>query len=134
MARDAAVTAAPSEDAPQLSQGQTLLEVWDIALPQDASVTTARLALPEDLGDEQAALLVRRNGVWSETQCTPDGSYLVFPMGEGDDAVALLQKEASPLPRAALAAEAAAIAGLALLILLRRRKRKAPKPQEQGSK
>lgn len=131
---DAAVTAAPSEDAPQLSQGQTLLEVWDIALPQDASVTTARLALPEDLGGEQAALLVRRNGVWSETQCTPDGSYLVFPMGEGDDAVALLQKEASPLPRAALAAGAAAIAGLALLILLRRRKRKAPKPQEQESK
>ena len=131
---DAAVTASPSEDAPQLSQGQTLLEVWDIALPQDASVTTARLALPEDLGGEQAALLVRRNGVWSETQCTPDGSYLVFPMGEGDDAVALLQKEASPLPRAALAAGAAAIAGLALLILLRRRKRKAPKPQEQESK
>ena len=131
---DAAVTASPSEDAPQLSQGQTLLEVWDIALPQDASVTTARLALPEDLGDEQAALLVRRNGVWSETQCTPDGSYLVFPIGEGDDAVALLQKEASPLPRAALAAGAAAIAGLALLILLRRRKRKAPKPQEQESK
>ena len=131
---DAAVTASPSEDAPQPSQGQTLLEVWDIALPQDASVTTARLALPEDLGGEQAALLVRRNGVWSETQCTPDGSYLVFPMGEGDDAVALLQKEASPLPRAALAAGAAAIAGLALLILLRRRKRKAPKPQEQESK
>ena len=131
---DAAVTASPSENAPQLSQGQTLLEVWDIALPQDASVTTARLALPEDLGGEQAALLVRRNGVWSETQCTPDGSYLVFPMGEGDDAVALLQKEASPLPRAALAAGAAAIAGLALLILLRRRKRKAPKPQEQESK
>lgn len=131
---DAAVTASPSEDAPQLSQGQTLLEVWDIALPQDASVTTARLALPEDLGGEQAALLVRRNGVWSETQCTPDGSYLVFPIGEGDDAVALLQKEASPLPRAALAAGAAAIAGLALLILLRRKKRKAPKPQEQGSK
>ncbi len=130
----AAVTASPSEDAPQLSQGRTLLEVWDITLPQNASLTTARLALPEDLGGEQTALLVRRNGAWSETECTPDGSYLVFPIGEGDDAVALLQKEASPLPRAALAAGAAAIAGLALLILLRRRKRKAPKSQEQESK
>lgn len=126
----ASVTAEPSGQTPGTEPGQTLLEVWDITLPTASTVTAARLALPENTGDGELTVLVGKDGVWRQAQSTQDGSYLVFPAEEGDDALALVLTRPNRQPLMAAGVGAAAAAALLAFLLLRRR-RKASRPAEK---
>ena len=122
---DAAFTVTESEDGPTLMDTQTLLGLWDISLPENSRTDSGRLCLPETCDREKLVLQLRSHSLWQEADAKVDGSYLVFPLDEAVDGIALIQIQAFhwQLP-AAIAAGAALVLGLVLILVKKRGKTK----------
>lgn len=126
--RNAAVSIAASEAAPQMEDG-TVLESWTISCTEMASASAARLLMPEGLDAENTKLyLCSTEGEWIETEFTPDGSYLVFGLDGNDVTISLVE---IPSDNSTLAIAAAAAAAGLILILIFRKKKKPAKQTEQ---
>lgn len=75
-----------------LREGQTLLEAWQFTAEHCVRVQAGRLLLNTDEDAATIKLLVRgEDGDWTEHVYTVEGSYLVFSLAQGDDAIALVQ-------------------------------------------
>ncbi len=125
-APDAQVCLTNLAETPELEEGETLLAAWRVSLSGSEAVTAARLQIPDGCDADSASVLVRGSGgSWKTADLTADGSYLVFPLEDGDDAVALIQVSTSDwLLAAAVAAAAAGIALTGLLIWRKKRRSK----------
>ena len=109
---DARVALAELDTPPELAEGQTLVRGWTLSLTEPEGVTTGRLWLRSD--EETLSLLLRSgDGTWRQAEAEADGSYLVFALTGGDDALALIREE-----KASLFVPAAAGALVLVLVLL----------------
>lgn len=124
-AADAAFTVTEAENGPGLTEQQTLLGVWDITLPEKSRTDSGRLCLPEDCDPEKVTVQLRVNGNWETAEASADGSYIVFPLAENTDGIALVENHAPGwyLP-AAIGAGAVLVLGLVLLLVKKRKKTK----------
>lgn len=86
------VTVTQLQNFAALQEGQTLLEAWQFAADHCVNLCSGRLLLSTDVDIANTKLMVRDdNGNWTEHVFSIDGSYLVFSLGKGDDAIALVQ-------------------------------------------
>lgn len=130
---DAAVKLSELDAAPGLGEKETLLETWAMAVSEPERITAARWRLPEGCDAELASVQVRSgDGAWQTVEHTVDGSYLVFVLEDGDDAIALIQTEAPSWPMFAAGAGGVLVAiALVCLLVWRRKKRSGKKRQEE---
>lgn len=120
---DAQVCLTELAETPELEEGETLLGAWHLSLSGSEAVTAARLQIPDGCDGDSAAVQVRgSDGSWKTVELTADGSYLVFPLEDGDDAIALIQLSSSHWLPAVAAAAAAGIVLVCLLIWRRKRR------------
>ena len=92
-APNATVTIFNCEDAPVLTEEELLLEIQQFAVTDYTAITTGRFLITSGHEKEILTLYVRNDGVWKAVPYTIDGSYLVFGLTPGDDAIALSQTE-----------------------------------------
>lgn len=124
---DATVKLSELDVAPKLSEKETLLEAWGVAVSETENLTAARWRLPENCNAERVSVLVRDSGgSWHTAAHTLDGSYLVFSLDGSNDAIALVQTEANA-SWCIYAAGAGAVLAAALVCLLVWKKKKHPK-------
>lgn len=79
-------------ELPQVAEENQALEGW--ALPEFGSQQPKklRLALPEDLDTDAAAVMLQgADGSWRNAEVTVSGTYLVFAMEPQDSAICLVQ-------------------------------------------
>lgn len=126
----AVATVAKLENFTALTDGQKLIQAWDISVTECMDLHTGRLLIPTDVDLENMILLVRdSNGNWSERVYSTDGSYIVFSLEQGNNGIALVQQPTKSLitMQVLIAAGVGALA-VALIfvvcIVIRRRKRK----------
>ena len=115
-----------TEDAPELTKGHTLLESQCFTTPDGGTLRRGRLLIPQDQKAGRLEVHLRgARGTWRSVSAHTDGSYLVFPLEQGDDAVAvvLLPEWEFPWGYAAAGIPVLALAAWAIL-----RKRKATRP------
>ena len=112
-------------DAPvPLESGETLVEAWSFTTVGAESLTTARFRLSGEQDAEHVKLLVRNSDqTWRETEFTPEGSYLVFPLESGDNGFALIRTPEIPWVLIA-AAGGALVIGLTGILLYRKKRTK----------
>ena len=128
---EASLSVTPAEFEIPLGEKEDLVQAWTFRLKDAGEVTAARLLIPRDADARKLKLILSSDAAaWQERSFTVDGSYLVFPLEEGDSHAALLETQTSnPLP---LAAAGAGILAAALLLLVRKRKaKKAPVQEHQ---
>lgn len=123
---DAAVSIAPSQDAPSLEGRDTLLGAWDVKLPEDP-VTAGRLCLPEGCGSAHLTLWVNDSQGWHTVSHTVSGSYAVFPLNGTENALALIEAEPVHWQMPAAIGGGVVLLSLGLYLFLRKKSRKAPK-------
>ena len=86
----ATVSVMRSNGVPALSEGETLLESWEITVTQP--VRTVRFLLPEFADEENVKLLIcDGEGTWQTVSGRVDGSYLVFDHHQNITAIALVE-------------------------------------------
>lgn len=124
-----------STDAPALEPKQQLLESWHFEVQNAEKVTGCRFLLPVLPDSGSVALhLHSTDGSWSSIPWVQDGSYLVVPLSEGIDGLALVATEASYLPFIIAAAGGIAlIAAIVAGVALRKRSRRKPMPQADNT-
>ncbi len=127
---NAAVSITPSQDAPEPNSRETLLEVWNITLPEDP-VTAGRLCLPDDCDEAHLKVLVRDRQGWRTVSHTVDGSYVVFPLGGAEESVALIETEPVHWQLPAAITGGVVLLGVVLTLILRKKARKPPKKEGQ---
>lgn len=125
---DAMVELSELDAAPELEERETLLEAWGISVSESKQLTAARLRLPEGCDTEHVFVRIRDGGGnWRVVEHTVDGSYLVFTLMDGDDAIALIQTEAETWPLLAAGAGAVLVLVLLCLVVWKRKKRSGKK-------
>lgn len=90
---EAEISLESSVEAPGLTGKDTLLECWNIRVPEGASAI--RFRLPTGVAAGSVRLMTCSGGTWEETAFQPDGSYLVFSAGSGNIQLALIQVHSS---------------------------------------
>ena len=81
----------PADEKVPVTQGTTFLESWQIPRIPDSAVTELRVCPPEDVKIANVTVRVlSEDGMWTNVQTTKNGSYLVFPVSDGDTAFCLL--------------------------------------------
>lgn len=126
---EARVAIAELDTPPELAENQALVQGWTLSLTEPEGVTTGRLRLGSD-GETLSLLLRSGDGTWRQVETEADGSYLVFALTGGDDALALIREESASLLVPTVAG-ALALA-LVLLALAGFRKRQAKKKPKQS--
>lgn len=127
-----AVTVTQLQNFAALQEGQTLIEGWKFNAEHCVSLHAARMLMPADADMERAMLLVRdENGNWKEHVYSIEGSYLVFSLAKGDDAIALVQVQQESIFTAEVLIAGAAGALLVLIVVvictaIRKKARKKP--------
>ncbi len=134
-APNAAVVMEKPESDPILQEGETLLESWQFAVTECEHTTAARYLLPDDADTDRLQLYVRgSDGTWRRAAHTVDGSYIVFSLESGDDAVALVQRQSQNISWMLIAAGVAVVGvAVALAVIIRKRKtKKKVKTEDEG--
>ena len=109
-------------DCPSLSLGEAWAESWEFSFPNGGEVTKLRYSIPPGSKEDAIRLMVRdESGQWQARSYTAEGSYLVFSVTEGDNAVCLIN---SPDLIMMLMVSVGAIAVVFLAFLLRSRLRR----------
>lgn len=86
-----------TESQPEVAEGQTLLDTFGFILQEKEVATGARYLITEDVKGENLSVFVRSPEVeWHETECSVDGSYLIFSLKNGENQVAILESKAAP--------------------------------------
>lgn len=125
------VTVIPLQNFAALQKGQRLLEAWQFDTENCVELEAGRLLVASNVDTDEMKLMVRhQDGNWTEHAYTINGSYLVFSLANGDDAVALIQ-----VPRQSIFTPSVLIAGavgasvviLIVAICVIVRKKKMPK-------
>lgn len=102
-----------------LKADQKLIEGWTFSAEHCVNLHAGRLLMPEDLNLENIVLMVRdANGNWNERVYTVSGSYLVFSLGKGDDALALVEVPAKHILTAEILVSAGVGAVMALIVVI----------------
>lgn len=120
---EADLTCEASDLQPPLEGSQTLLEAWSFAISGAEQITAARLSTPQDGGDNLRVLLGSQDG-WRQAEHRVEGSYLVVPLENGDNRIALVQEKRE---YGLLVLTAAAVACLSLTGFVLRRKERTRK-------
>lgn len=90
----ASATVSVLQNFAALRDGQTLLQALCFTTEECICLQAGRMLLPADVDAEDLILMVRDSaGNWMEHVFRVDGSYIVFSLATGDDAVALLQAD-----------------------------------------
>lgn len=119
----ARLVASQLEQLLQLTEGQTLLNGWELELTEPEGVTKGRLRLPE--GENSCLVLLRgEDGAWRQVPTVQDGSYLVFAMTGGDTAAALVKTGQNLWLYGLMGLGGLAILAVGLWILRKHRKKK----------
>ncbi len=120
----------PLQNFAAIHSDETLLQGWQFTAEHCVSLQAGRLLLDTNEKADRLKLMVRnRNGNWVEQVFRIDGSYLVFSLSEGDDAIALLQIPGKQMfrPEILIAGGVGALAVLTIVgvcLLVKRKKRK----------
>ncbi len=118
----------PLQNFAALEDGQTLLQGWQFAAEHCIDLDAGRLLLDTD-ADNLKLLVRNQNGNWVEQVYSIDGSYLVFSLSKGDDAIALLQIPSRQIftPEVLIAGGVGALVVLAIVgicLLIKKKKTK----------
>ena len=112
------------EDVLRLEPGTTdffagkPLEQWQVTIPADGLETHRIRYLPEQ---ENCAVYLLKNGIWTRTETQDMGSYLSFEASGAQVEFAVVEEQAESTPWWLLIAAAAAIVLLVLLLILRKK-------------
>lgn len=107
-----------------LEKDEVLLETWRFTVTGAESLSNARIRVPEGVDAETVrVMLAGESGDWHEVVCSIDGSYLVIPIEDGDNGIALIQVPEFPWWIVA----AAAACGVLLIAALPMKRRKMAK-------
>ena len=91
---NATIAVEESEATPTLTEKETLLEAWNIQLPDGAE--TMRFQMPDGMDSNNLKLLLcDAQGVWQEMNYHADGTYLVFEIRQDISCIALVRMEQS---------------------------------------
>lgn len=76
---------ATSPTVPSIAEDQQIIEALEFVLPTSKSSVTLRYALPQEYEADRISIMVQNTDTtWKLTECTIDGSYMVFNI-ENDD-------------------------------------------------
>lgn len=125
------------ENIPALMDGQKLVQGWEVMTEHCLTQRAGRVLIPVNVDAEHLSVMVRnKEGQWSQRSHRIDGSYIVFSLSDGDDAVVLVQVPANGMT----AVTAILLAGTGLLVmavivvtcvvLKRQKARSVPKTEE----
>ena len=120
------------ENPVALPGDRTLLESRSFSGPENGCVTRGRYRMPEGQNPERLEVYVRgAEGAWRAVPCSVDKSYLVFPLEEGDDAIAVVLAPELELSWRYFAVGIAGCAGLTAVMILgiRRKRKSSPGPE-----
>ena len=120
------------ENPVALPGDRTLLESRSFSGPENGCVTRGRYRMPEGQNPERLEVYVRgAEGAWRAVPCSVDKSYLVFPLEEGDDAIAVVLAPELELSWRYFAVGIAVCAGLTAVMILgiRRKRKSSPGPE-----
>lgn len=112
-------------DSPLLAEGETLVEVWSVSLPDSRKDLALRYHLPDGYDTQQLALAVRNeDGQWERRAFITEGSYAVFGLEGSEEAVGFVHVQESYVNEIILAGcllTAAVILIITALVIKRRK-------------
>mgnify|MGYP003304925264 CR=1 FL=1 len=112
-----------AEQPPETANAQNIIDVFGFTLKEKEYATEARYLIPEERKGEQLSVFVRNSEVeWHETECSVDGSYLIFSLKNGENRIAIVENKSAPVSIWAAAAAAVAVVFGAAVILERKHK------------
>ena len=126
----AEVTLTPSSESP--GAVGTLLECWEITLPEDHSDSHVLHYLAPS--DNTVVYLRDADGSWRKVDTTEDGSYLVFTAMTDETILAAVEKPGIPLPILIGGAVAAVLLVILSILGHKHRKKRLTKKAEQERK
>ena len=126
----AEVTLTPSSESP--GAVGTLLECWEITLPEDHSDSHVLHYLAPS--DNTVVYLRDADGSWRKVDTTEDGSYLVFTAMTDETTLAAVEKPGIPLPILIGGAVAAVLLVILSILGHKHRKKRLAKKAEQERK
>jgi hypothetical protein len=126
----AEVTLTPSSESPG-AMG-TLLECWEITLPEDRSDSHVLHYLAPS--DNTVVYLRDADGSWRKADTTEDGSYLVFTAMTDETTLAAVEKPGIPLPILIGGAVAAVLLVILSILGHKHRKKRLTEKAEQERK
>ena len=126
----AEVTLTPSSESP--GAVGTLLECWEITLPEDHSDSHVLHYLAPS--DNTVVYLRDADGSWRKVDTTEDGSYLVFTAMTDETTLAAVEKPGIPLPILIGGAVAAVLLVILSILGHKHRKKRLTKKAEQERK
>lgn len=86
-----------TDSQPEEVEGQTILDSFGFLLQESETATGARFLIPEDVKGKNLIVYVRNAEVeWHETECSVDGSYLIFSLKNGENQIAIMEKQTAP--------------------------------------
>lgn len=129
---DAMVSVAESNETPVLSDGETLLEVWNVTLSEAEKTLAVRLQVPENCDtDHLLALISDGDGNWTETEYQVDGKYLVIAWTNAASVALVQVGEAPLLPLLVVGVVLVAAIAVGVLICRKKRMHKKQKAENQ---
>ena len=126
----AEVTLTPSSESP--GAVGTLLECWEITLPEDRSDSHVLHYLAPS--DNTVVYLRDADGSWRKVDATEDGSYLVFTAMTDETTLAAVEKPGIPLPILIGGAVAAVLLVILSILGHKHRKKRLTEKAEQERK
>lgn len=123
---DGAVSVESGSSFPNLAEKEKALESWKISVTGCETVTAGRLLMGADMPADTLGLYIQdAQGTWQRREFQISGSYLVFSLAEGEQAVALTQlPESVNLPLILGIGGAAIVAAAIICVLLLRSRKK----------
>ena len=86
-----------AQGQPEISKGQSVLDTVGFSVKEQEMVTQARYLIPEGTKGENLSVCVRSPEIlWHETECSVDGSYLVFSLKNGENQIAVIESKTAP--------------------------------------
>ncbi len=112
--------------APALPDEMEPMESWQLPDFGTDAQTQLRLSMPEDITPDCGKIFVQNSdGNWREAETTANGSFLVFQVRPGDQAISLVHTPENPYPALLIALGAAVLAlAVVILIIVRHHRRK----------
>ena len=105
------------------ANAQNIIDVFGFTLKEKEYATEARYLIPEEIQGEHLSVFVRNSEVeWHEAECSVDGSYLIFPLKNGENQIAIVENKSALVSVWAVAAVAVAVVFGAAVILERKHK------------
>lgn len=128
---DSVISVEASEQGPELSEKETLLESWTFRVSDYEDLTAVRFLLPAEADADQLQLYVwTADGDWQTAQFTVDGSYAVVSLEAGIGGIALVQTDSLQVPWLLIGGVLAIVMTGVVVVILRKRKSAAPSDQK----